>query len=166
MPSAVVSDPEPLQAKDKVKMDGQQIAGEILEIQGDKASVAFGNLRIKVPLKKLVRISRAEYKQSIREVKNLTVQPSAVYDLRERRLNFKSNIDLRGQKTEDALRRVQELVDEALMLGYEEVKILHGKGNGILRQMIREYLMASGLVKSFADEKEESGGAGITVVSL
>jgi DNA mismatch repair protein MutS2 len=157
---------KPLAVQDKVRIEGQEVAGEILEIQGKKASVAFGNLRMMVPLKKLQRVSQNEYKQYIQEVRTLSKSKVQVYDLRERRLQFKPSVDLRGQKTEDALRKVQELLDEALMLGFDEVKILHGKGNGILRQMIREFLGASGLVKSFADEQEEFGGAGITVVSL
>ena len=65
---------------------------------------------------------------------------AAQFSMQERRLNFKPSIDVRGMRTEEALEKVQDLVDESVMLNVSEIKILHGKGNGILRQMIREYL--------------------------
>ena len=71
-----------------------------------------------------------------------------------------------GYRADEAIRATQELVDEALMIGIGQVRILHGKGNGILRQLIREYLATHTGVKSFADEHIEFGGTGITVVKL
>jgi DNA mismatch repair protein MutS2 len=69
-------------------------------------------------------------------------------------------------RTEEALEKVQDIVDEAVMLNVHEIKILHGKGNGILRQMIREYLSTFDFIKSYRDEHIEMGGAGITVVEF
>jgi DNA mismatch repair protein MutS2 len=86
--------------------------------------------------------------------------------LRKKRLNFKSDIDVRGYRADEALEYVQDLLDEAAMIGIGRVRILHGKGNGILRQEIRNYLKSMPFVKSFADEHVEFGGAGITVVEM
>ena len=86
--------------------------------------------------------------------------------MRKRRLDFNSNIDLRGQRVEEALRNVVEFIDIAIMLNVNQVKILHGKGNGILRQYIREYLQTVELVKSARDEQIELGGSGITIVEF
>jgi DNA mismatch repair protein MutS2 len=84
----------------------------------------------------------------------------------QRKLHFKTTIDVRGQRAEEALEKVMPFIDEALMVGAGEVKILHGKGNGILKEEIRKYLRTVGGIASIADEALELGGAGITVVRL
>ncbi len=88
------------------------------------------------------------------------------FDLHKKRINFKSDIDVRGYRTDEALEEVQDLIDEAAMIGIGRVRILHGKGNGILRQEIRTFLKTMPYVKSFADEHVEFGGAGITIVEM
>jgi len=88
------------------------------------------------------------------------------FDLHKKRLNFKSDIDVRGYRTDEALEEVQDLIDEAAMIGIGRLRILHGKGNGILRQEIRNFLKTMPYVKSFADEHVEFGGSGITVVEM
>jgi len=86
--------------------------------------------------------------------------------MNQRRLTFKPGLDIRGKRAEEAIQLVTEFMDEAIMVGAHEVKILHGKGNGILRQLIREYLYTINVVSKVQDEHVEFGGAGITVVSL
>jgi len=110
----------------------------------------------------LVKIPKNEYKKQ-RAQNRPVVQ---VYNAGERRLRFKSHIDVRGMRTEEAIPKVQELVDEAAMLNIGEVRILHGKGFGILRQMIREYLRISPAVETFDDEDIQQGGTGVTVVKV
>ena len=117
-----------------------------------------------VSIDKLEVISSNEFRKANREVQQPRV--SGAVDTHKKRLNFKSDIDLRGFRADEAISATQDLVDEALMLGIGQVRILHGKGNGILRQLIREYLATHPGVKSFADEHIEFGGAGITVVKL
>jgi DNA mismatch repair protein MutS2 len=80
--------------------------------------------------------------------------------------NFKLTLDLRGQRAEEAIPNLQKYIDEAILLSIKEVRILHGKGNGILRDIIRSQLRAIPEVKKFNDEHIEQGGHGITVVSL
>lgn len=149
---------------DKVRIKGQDIVGEIAEVGPKNAIVAFGNMMTSIDIEKLEIISANEYRKINREVSQ--PRTSTGVDTHKRRLNFKSDIDVRGYRTDEAILSVQELVDEALMIGIGQVRILHGKGNGILRKMIRDYLATHSGVKSFADEHIEFGGTGITVVKL
>lgn len=154
---------KPLEIGDKVKLKGQDAVGEITQLSGKNATVAFGHIFTSVKVDKLERASNAEYQQKIREDRTVS---SAVVEMSTRRNNFKSNVDLRGMRADEALEVVRDLVDEAIMLSISDLRILHGKGNGILKQLIRDYLKTVGLVQKVADEREELGGAGITVVKL
>jgi len=147
---------------DSVRLHGQDVAGEVMEIVGNNITVAFGNLLSTITSDRLIKISKNESKKQ-RISRTPTVQ---VYNVGERRLRFKSQIDVRGMRTDEAIPKVQEIVDEAAMLNIGEVRILHGKGNGILRQMIREYLRVSLIVESYEDEDVRQGGTGITVVKI
>jgi len=147
---------------DMVRLDGQDTTGEVIEINGKNVTVAFGNLLSTIAVDRLEKISKNEHKKQ-RAHRSPTVQ---VYNVGERRLRFKSHIDVRGMRTEDAIPKVEELVDEASMLNIGEVRILHGKGNGILRQMIREYLRTSPVVELYEDEDIQQGGTGVTVVKV
>jgi len=147
---------------DAVRLDGQNTAGEVMEINGKHITVAFGNLLSTITVDRLVKISKTEYKKQ-RTYRAPAIQ---VYNVGERRLRFKSHIDVRGMRADEAISKVEELVDEAAMLNIGEVRILHGKGNGILRQMIRDYLRISPVVESFDDEDIQQGGTGITVVKI
>lgn len=154
---------KPFELGDKVRLKGQDAVGEITQLSGKAATVAFGHLYTSVKLEKLERASNAEYQKDIRDNRAVS---STVMEMSTRRNNFKSNVDLRGMRAEEALEVVRDLVDEAVMLGISDLRILHGKGTGVLKQLIREYLNATGLVKSCGDERVELGGAGITVVKL
>lgn len=166
-----IKDESPVEAEDKtlekgnkVKLKDQDIVGEIVEIGPKNAIVAFGNMMTSIDIEKLESISSNEYRKVQREVSQ--PRTGAGVDTLKRKMNFKSEIDIRGYRTEEAIRATQELVDEALMVGVGQVRILHGKGNGILRQMIRDYLATHPGVKSFSDENIQFGGTGITIVKL
>ncbi|RLD77984.1 MAG: endonuclease MutS2, partial [Bacteroidetes bacterium] len=88
------------------------------------------------------------------------------WDVRKIKNKFSHNLDVRGKRADEALQTVSTFIDQAIMVEAKEVKILHGTGNGILRQLIREYLKTFELVRSFKDEKVEHGGSGITVVEF
>ncbi len=147
---------------DMIRIDGQDTIGEVMEINGKNITVAFGNLLSTISVDRLIKVSKNEYKRQ-RTHSAPTIQ---VYNVGERRLRFKSSIDVRGMRTEEAIPKVEDLVDEAAMLNIGEVRILHGKGNGILRQMIRDYLKNSPVVMSYDDEDIQQGGSGITVVKV
>ena len=161
-----VSEPEPEVWKigDKVLMTGNTNVGEILELNDKNAVVAFGQIRTSVSREKLQKITNNEAKK-VQRTYNQTL-PNINKGLSEKRLNFKTEIDVRGQRGEEAIQTIQAFVDDAIMLDYTELRILHGKGNGILKEMIRNYLKSEPIVKSVRDEHVQFGGAGITVVEL
>ncbi|MDR1860680.1 MAG: Smr/MutS family protein [Bacteroidales bacterium] len=164
--SASIATPEkrPITAGDYVRMEGQNVVGEALEIIGKKAVVAFGNLRTTVAVSRLQRVSANEARQQLRGT-NRTIA-NIHRDLSERRLSFKPELDVRGQRADEALANIQPFIDEALMLGVGELRILHGKGNGILKEVIRNFLKTEPQVRTCRDEHVQFGGAGITVVEM
>ncbi|MGE0078934.1 MAG: endonuclease MutS2 [Bacteroidales bacterium] len=149
---------------DKVKIAGQSLMGEVVSLSSQSASVAFGNMITVVQLDRLEKISTNEFRKANKTVEQPTT--GAGFDTYKRRLNFKSDIDIRGYRADEAIESVQDLIDDALMLSISRVRILHGKGNGILRQVIRDYLRNAPGVKSYADEHIEFGGTGITIVDI
>lgn len=159
-----VVEPDEWKPGDKVLMDGNQNVGEILELNEKNVVVAFGQLRTSVSRDKLKKITGNEAKK-IQRTYNQTM-PNINKGLSEKRLNFKTEIDVRGQRAEEALQTIQAFIDDAIMLDYHELRILHGKGNGILKEMIRNYLKAEPAVAAFRDEHVQFGGAGITVVEI
>lgn len=160
----IVQEPEVWKIGDKVLMTGNQNVGEILELSEKNAVVAFGQLRTSVSRDKLQKITNNEAKK-VQRTYNQTL-PNINKGLSEKRLNFKTEIDVRGQRGEEAVQTIQAFIDDAIMLDFSELRILHGKGNGILKEMIRSYLKSEPIVKSVRDEHVQFGGAGITVVEL
>ena len=148
----------------RVRLPPQTTVGEVVEISGRDAMVSFGSVIMKIPVKKLVNVGDEEYheKMLIRRKSHRHI----INDLNVKMANFKLSLDLRGKRAEEAATEVQRYIDEALLLSVKEVKILHGKGNGILREVIRDQLRLIPEVKRFVDEKIEMGGSGITVVTL
>lgn len=152
------------QKGDYVKLPNNAI-GEILEIDDKNAVVALGQLHTKVKVTQLQKASATQAKRIARP------QIQASYanireNISQKRMTFKPDIDLRGMRGDEALQRVISFLDEAIMLGYRDVRILHGTGTGALRQLIRQYLSTNPVVATYADEQVQLGGAGITVVQL
>jgi len=146
-------------AGDAVRLKGQTTVGEIMEITGKKATVAFGMIKSTVPLDQLERVSRNQVKKE--------QKASNTRDLmHERKLNFRQDIDVRGMRGDEALQAVMYFMDDAIQLGIARVRILHGTGTGALRQIIRQYLATVNGVARYQDEHVQFGGAGITVVDL
>ncbi len=149
---------------DMVLLEGQPIPGEVMEIKGREALVAFGNIVTKVKINRLKKISRNECKREVRQLNS--VASGLAERIREKKLNFKPDIDIRGFRTDEAIDKVMVHIDEAVLCGEKRVRILHGKGNGILRKMIREFLSTLPFISNMADEHIQLGGTGITVVDL
>jgi len=147
----------------KVKLAGQEIPGEVRSVKGRKAQVAFGQILTTVDKSLLTVVSNNEYREATRPVTARTV---VAVDISARKLNFKDHIDVRGMRAMEALEAVQDLVDDALMVGVSSVTILHGKGTGALKEEIRRYLRTVPEVVSAVDEHADRGGAGITVVTF
>ncbi len=147
----------------KVKLIGQEVPGEVRAVKGKKAQVAFGQILTMVEVSKLQVVSNNEYREATRPSTPRTV---VAVDISARKLNFKDYIDVRGMRVMEAVEAVQDLVDDALMVGVGSVSILHGKGTGALKEEIRRYLRCIPEVKSAVDEHADRGGAGITVVTF
>ncbi|GAB1415773.1 endonuclease MutS2 [Paludibacter sp.] len=147
----------------QVVLKGQYTSGKIVELHGKNAVVIFGQLKSTVSLDKLEPISNNKIKKELRsENPKLRITD----DVRQRKLNFKSEIDVRGMRGEEALQAVMYFIDDALIVGVSSVRILHGTGTGVLRQLIRQYLSTITGISSVHDEHVQFGGAGITVVEL
>ncbi|MBQ4278546.1 MAG: Smr/MutS family protein [Rikenellaceae bacterium] len=147
----------------KVRIKEQDTVGEVLTIKGKKVTVAFGQITTTLDRDRLVVVSNAEFKKQGRDLK-----PAIRLDagISQRRLHFKHTLDVRGMRAAEALDEVQDFVDDAIMVGATEVRILHGKGTGALKEEIRRYLRTVSEVASADDEHVDQGGAGITVVRL
>lgn len=160
-----VAEPKPqvIEVGTKVKMEGQTVPGVVESIKGKRAQVTFGNMRIMVELARLRAVSGAEYREATRPTTARTV---VSVDIRERKLNFRDTIDVRGMRAVEALEAVEDLVDDALMVGVSSVTILHGKGTGALKEEIRRYLRTVKDVATIADDHADRGGAGITLVTF
>ena len=163
-PKEIIEEPVELKPGDKVLIKGQNTTGDLIEINDKNAVVAFGHLIINLPRNRVERLSKNEAKKL--EKGKRKVSSSIMQSLTQRRLTFKSEIDIRGQRVEEAIPKIQKFIDEAIMFEVGQLRILHGKGNGILKEAIRDYLRAEPMVNSCKDEHVDLGGAGITVVNL
>lgn len=155
--------PQVIEVGSKVKLEGQDIPGVVKMLKGKKAQVAFGEMLIMVDVARLKCVSSSEYRQATRPTTARTV---VSVDIRERKLNFRDHIDVRGMRAAEALEAVEDLVDDALMVGVSTVTILHGKGTGALKEEIRRYLRSVPDVATVADDHADRGGAGITIVTF
>ncbi len=159
----VVAKPLEVTIGAKVRIAGQDMLGEVKVIKGRKAQVAFGHIMTTVEIGKLEVVSNSEFKKATR----LTAPRSIVsVDISSRKLNFKDNIDVRGERAADALDSVQNFIDDALMVGVSTVSILHGKGTGALKEEIRRYLRTVPDVARVTDAHADRGGSGITIVEF
>ena len=147
-----------------MKIKGGDLIGEVMQVGGSWVNVAVGSIISKVQKANVVHISNKEFSNAVKSLPKTMSSHSE--SLSERRLNFKPNIDIRGERLMEALEIVSRFIDDALMVGIGEVKILHGKGNGILKEEIRKYLRTVPGVVSCKDEDIQFGGSGITVVKL
>ncbi|MBP5322871.1 MAG: Smr/MutS family protein [Bacteroidaceae bacterium] len=152
---------------DFVRIKDQTTVGEILELKGKTATVAMGNIRTRVKIDSLEHASQEDMQMQKAESRTYTyISRETQEAIVEKKLNFKQDIDVRGMRGVEAVQAVTFFIDDAILLGVKRVRILHGTGNGILRNLIREYLRTNGGVQSFRDEHVQLGGAGITVVDL
>ena len=148
-----------LKVGDTVCIEEMQVVGEILSISDTDATILFDSIRLRTSPDKLRKVSRAEARKTQRRW-----QKGIAEDLSEKAEHFELTLDVRGKRAEEALDIVDKYLDEAKLLSIKEVSILHGKGNGILRKLIREKLSHNHEVERFCDASLETGGTGITRV--
>ncbi len=159
-----------LQTGDTVRIKGLTTVGRIESIDGKMATVIFGDMRTKMRTDRL-ETAKPEEKTDKREDKleqlgNGVISKMTRSTIDERQVNFKQDLDVRGMRGDEALNAVQYYIDDAILVGASRVRILHGTGSGILRQIIRQYLHTVPNVTSYRDEHVQFGGAGITVVDI
>jgi DNA mismatch repair protein MutS2 len=154
-----------------VRIDGEETFGQVVEIKGKKAVVESNSLRMTIPLERLMGTA----KQKLPTPKNSASQSlshsatsyTSIYDdMNEKRAHFNPTLDLRGHRAEEALDMLHKFIDEAMLLSEKEVRILHGKGYGILMQVIHQELHTMHEVRTYRPEKVELGGVGVTIVQL
>ena len=161
-----------LQKGDSVRIKGLNTIGTIESIQGKQATVIFGDVRSKVKVEQLERVESGKWKveggNAAQKHADLAIQTSKVTrsTMEDRKQNFHQDIDVRGMRGDEAIDTVMHFIDDAILIGMSRVRILHGTGSGILRQLIRQYLRTVPNVKSCKDEHVQFGGAGITVVDI
>ena len=148
---------------DTVRLTGQTQVGEVISVNKSDVTVAFGHITTSV---KANRLEPAE-PVKVQEVRTATYVSKQTHDdIYNRKLAFKPDIDVRGMRGDEAIQTVMHFIDDATLIGMSRVRILHGTGNGILRNLIRQYLHTVPAVKDYHDEHIQFGGHGITVVDL
>lgn len=156
----------PLKVGEKVKIKSNGMVGEVAMVSDKAVTVIVGNIKSKMPLDKVERISSNEYKSAIKAEPRPVSQTVQDSSLSERKLNFKMELDVRGQRVNEALENVMHYIDDAIMLNVSSVRIIHGKGTGALRDEIQRFLKSTPGVESAKDESIQLGGSGVTVVTF
>ena len=163
----------PLKAGDTVRIKGLSSVGEVESTDGKMATVIFGGMKTKMRVERLEHAEKPKAQTTKAEERNNNIAGSYATvsrDTREvidnRKLNFRQDLDVRGMRGDEAINAVTYFIDDAILVGMSRVRILHGTGTGVLRQLIRQFLGTIPNVKSYRDEHVQFGGAGITVVDL
>jgi DNA mismatch repair protein MutS2 len=165
-------DNTPIAENDFVYLVGNNSVAQVLRLKKNRIEVSCGNLTMTLPIEEVQKIDKTSYlaneKKKRQTGKSITpsVNRSLMADINKKRAEFKYQIDLRGQKAEQALIIVAKQIDDARLLGEREFAVLHGTGDGILKVVIRDFLKTSSEVASFRPAVLENGGEGITIVKL
>lgn len=152
--------PDVIAEGDKVRIEGQLGSGVVLSIKGKNAVVQFGELKSHVGVDRLQKVTASVEKEMSAKLKSVGI------NLHEKQAHFNSSLDVRGMRVDEVIPVLEQFIDTAILLGQGELRILHGKGEGVLRKVIREQLRKYKEIASVADEHVERGGDGITIVVL
>ena len=148
---------------DFVKIVGQETFGQVVSLNGKDAEVSLGELKSNIKLNRLEKVSKKEFKSAHKETPRENLKG---IDINEKMAQFSFNLDIRGKRGDEALQEVDLLMDDAIFLGYPQLRIVHGKGDGILRNLIRNHLKHYKSVKKMSDEHADRGGQGVTIVDM
>ena len=156
-PEPIVVSNTPIEVGDWVQLRNTETTGQVLEINRGNLFLAIGDLRSVVKKDRVEKISN-------KQAKKVVQSNSFSGRISDAITNFNAELDLRGMRGEDAIYEVEKYLDKAIMLGFPYVKIIHGKGDGILRKLIREYVRKYSQVNRVEDEHQDRGGDGISYV--
>ena len=155
----------PLKPGEKVRVKSNGMVGEVSQISSRSITVNIGNIVSKMSPDKVERITSNEFKSAVKETARPVITRTDS-SISERKLNFHPEIDVRGERVQDALDKVMRFIDDAIMLNMGSVRIIHGKGTGALREEIQKFLRTTPGVEKVSDEQVQFGGTGVTIVTL
>jgi DNA mismatch repair protein MutS2 len=156
----------PLKAGEKVRVKDNGMVGEVVKVSAKAVVVTIGNISSKMPLDKVERITSNEFKSAVKENARPVSTVRVDSSLTERKLNFSTELDVRGARLNDAVETVTRYIDDAIMLNVSSVRIIHGKGTGVLRDELQKLIRTMPGVASAKDEHIQFGGSGVTVVTF
>ncbi len=154
----------PIGVGDMVRIKGQNTVGEVLEVQEKNIVIAFGSIKSTIKSDRLEKVSKNQLRKT--DTKYTFVSEQTSNSIHEKKSHFKTEIDLRGMRVDEALQAVTYYIDDAIQCNIGRVRILHGTGTGALRQIVRDYLAGTHGIRNYHDEDVRFGGAGITVVEF
>jgi DNA mismatch repair protein MutS2 len=155
-----IKTPDSITEGDRVRLFGQDGSGIVLSVKGKNAIVQFGELKSQVEVSRLEKVTGAAEKEISQKLRSVGI------NIYERQAKFSNTLDVRGKRVDEVIPLLDQFLDTAILLGHGELKVLHGKGEGVLRKVIRDHLKRYKEVASVADEHVERGGDGITVIVL
>ena len=156
----------PLKVGEKVRIKENGMVGEVTKVSGKAVVVIIGNISTKLPHDKVERITSNEFKSAVKETARPAPTMKVDSSINERKLNFSTEMDVRGERLNDAIEKVTRYVDDAIMVGVSSVRIIHGKGTGVLRDELQKLLRTMPGVASVRDEHIQFGGTGVTIVTF
>ena len=156
----------PLTVGEKVRVKENGMVGEVTKVSAKAVVVAIGNISSKMPLDKVERITSNEFKNAVKENSRPVSSIKIDSSISERKLNFSTELDVRGERLNDAVEKVTRYIDDAIMLGISSVRIIHGKGTGVLRDELQKLIRTMPGVASVRDEHIQFGGTGVTIVTF
>ena len=156
----------PLTVGEKVRVKENGMVGEVTKVSAKAVVVAIGNISSKMPLDKVERITSNEFKSAVKETSRPVSAIKIDSSISERKLNFSTELDVRGERLNDAVEKVTRYVDDAIMLGISSVRIIHGKGTGVLRDELQKLIRTMPGVAGVRDEHIQFGGPGVTIVTF
>ena len=156
----------PLKVGEKVRVKENGMVGEIAKVSAKAVVVIIGNISSKMPVDKVERITSNEFKSAVKETSRPVSAVKVDSSINERKLNFSTELDVRGERLNDAIEKVTRYIDDAIMLSISSVRIIHGKGTGVLRDEIQKFVRTMPGVASVRDEHIQFGGTGVTIVNF
>ena len=156
----------PLKVGEKVRVKENGMVGEVAKVSAKAVVVIIGHISSKMPLDKVERITSNEFKSAVKETSRPVSAVKVDTSINERKLNFSTELDVRGERLTDAIEKVTRYVDDAIMLSISSVRIIHGKGTGVLSEELQKLLRTMPGVASVRDEHIQFGGTGVTIVNF
>ena len=156
----------PLKVGEKVRIKDNGMVGEVTKVSAKAVVVVVGNISTKLPHDKVERITSNEFRSAVKEVARPQTAIRIDTSINERKLNFSTELDVRGERLNDAVEKVTRYIDDAVMVGVSSVRIIHGKGTGVLRDELQKLIRTIPGVASVRDEHIQFGGTGVTIVNF